>query len=86
MNGESTADVCDPVADGLKLLTVAGYLHSVHATLVEAIDASGDDIVAHKLVLARAAIAHAGKHVDQIGGRWSKRPRLGVFDDDDLLD
>jgi len=86
MSTEPTAEVCDVVADGVKLVTIAGYLHSVHSALVEAIDASGDDMVAHKLVLCRATLAQVGRHVDVIGGRWSKRPRLGVFDGDDLLD
>ncbi len=74
-------EALDIVATGHTLVTLAGYLHSIYEVLVEAIDTSGDDAVAHKLVLCRATLVRVGAQIDVLGGKLSKSPRHGNFDD-----
>ena len=81
MSAELTNEVFDPVAAGNKLIGLVGYLHSIHEALIEAIDECGDEPASHKLMLCRATIVQVGMQIDVIGGKLSKGPRQGVFDD-----
>ena len=74
----STASAQD---DGQTLLEMTGYLDSIYAALVEAINDSSDYAVGHKLVLAKAMLAQVGLQIDRIGARLANSQRLGVFDD-----
>jgi hypothetical protein len=78
---QSGPEALDIVATGRKLNKMVSYLHSIHEALIEAIDESGDTPASHKLMLCRATIVQVGLQIDVIGGRLSKGPRQGVFDD-----
>ena len=56
-------EALDIVATGHTLVTLAGYLHSIYEVLVEVIDTSGDDAVAHSAILEELDEVAAGNGV-----------------------
>ena len=74
-------EAIDIVATGHTLGRLAGYLLSIHQTIAEAIIDCADDATAHRLVLCRTTLERVGAQLDVLGGRLSKSPRHGNFDE-----